>query len=357
MGFIYLMTNKVNGLQYIGQTSLTIAARMAGHKHEAKVCKPDVYFVRAMHKYGFENFDIKVLEECPDEELDNREIYWIEEYDTFLGPGYNSVRGGEGNKKFLNTDILEMWNAGHTRKEIAEKLNCHPATVTNGLRALGILEEEIRKRGQSLICKKKEVLQYDLQGNLISKFSCVDEAAEAIGHHPGTIRQVCNHHAHTAFGYIWCHSDEQKTIQQLIEEIPISKRNRPVSCYDLNGNFIQNYSSCAEAGRKLNINSYNIEAAARKENLSCNGYLWKYNDDLSDIIERVNAYEARKNYKKIKVDQYDLYNNYIKTFSSAKEAAQSIGKKNGASSITKACRGKLKTAYKYIWKYHEKQFD
>ena len=87
MGYIYLMTNQINGLQYVGQTSLTIEARMIGHKHEAKVCIPNVYFVRAMHKYGFENFKVEVLEECQDDQLDEREIYWIAEYDTFLGPG------------------------------------------------------------------------------------------------------------------------------------------------------------------------------------------------------------------------------------------------------------------------------
>lgn len=46
------------------------------------------------------------------------------------------------------------------------------------------------------------------------------------------------------------------------------------------------------------------------------------------------------------------------THNSAADAAKFIDKKNGSSSITKACRGKLKTAYKYIWKYHEESsFD
>ena len=38
---------------------------------------------------------------------------------------------------------------------------------------------------------------------------------------------------------------------------------------------------------------------------------------------------------------------------SAKEASLSIGKEQGSSSITKACRGKLKTAYGYKWSYVE----
>lgn len=358
MGFIYLMTNKINGLQYVGQTSSTIELRMRGHKHEAKVLKPNVYFVRAMHKYGFENFEVKVLEECPDEMLDEKEIYWIAEYDTFLGPGYNSTCGGRGNKKFSKVDVLELWNAGYTRSEIADKLNCSAATVSNNFRALNISEEEVRKRGQSQICKKKEVLQYDLSGQLIAKYSCVDEAACAINHSAGCIRAVCNHHTSTAYGYIWCHIDEPKPIEQLIKEIPIPKRNHPVNRYNLEGKLIKEYNSCIEASKELNVDSCCIADAAKGAALTCYKSLWKYADDDSDIQIKVTAYNQRKDYLKKKVDQYDLSGKYLMTHNSAADAAKFIDKKNGSSSITKACRGKLKTAYKYIWKYHEESsFD
>lgn len=353
MGIIYLMTNNLNGLQYVGQTSLLLSARMAGHKHEAKILKPNVYFVRAMHKYGFENFSVKIIEECSDDKLDEREIFWIAEYDTYLGPGYNSTRGGKGNKKFLNSDILELWNSGYTRQEIADKINCHPATVTNGLRACGIPEEEVRKRGQTLVCKKKEVLQYDLNGKFIASYDSVDSAAEKINHHASSIRQVCNHHLHTAFGYIWCHADEQKTIQELINEIPKSKREKQVEQYNLEGKLINTYDSCAAASRKLNISACTIEQAARGELFSCAGFLWKYTEDETNINEKVQKNQNKKDYKKRKIDQYDLEGNFIISHNSAKEASLFINKEQGASSITKACRGKLKTAYGYKWSYAE----
>lgn len=353
MGIIYLMTNKINGLQYVGQTSLTLAARMRGHKNEAKYLKPNVYFVRAMHKYGFENFDVKIIEECPDENLDEREVFWISEYDTFLGPGYNSTRGGQGNKKFLNSDIAKLWDAGFTRAEIADKLNCSKATVTNGFRILGISQEEIRKRGQSLVCKKKEVLQYDLSGVLIATYSCVDEAAKIIGGSSSIIRQVCNHHLHTGFGYIWCHADEPRTIQELINEIPKSKREKQIEQYDLNGKLIKIYNSCAEASRQLKVSACTIEQAARGELFSCANFLWKYTNDSIEIEEKVQKNRNKKDYKKRQINQYDLKGKFIMSHSSAKEASLFIGKEQGSSSITKACRGKLKTAYGYKWSYAE----
>lgn len=56
------------------------------------------------------------------------------------------------------------------------------------------------------------------------------------------------------------------------------------------------------------------------------------------------------------INQYDLNDNFIRSFASAREAAESLGKitktSNGASShITAVCRGKRKTAYGYKWKF------
>lgn len=48
--------------------------------------------------------------------------------------------------------------------------------------------------------------------------------------------------------------------------------------------------------------------------------------------------------------QYDKNNNYIRSFNSSEEAARSLGKTSG-SNIRSCCRGKLKTAYGYKWKY------
>ena len=46
-----------------------------------------------MRKYGIENFTFSVIEECSQEQLNEREIYWIEYYDTYKN-GYNSTLGG-----------------------------------------------------------------------------------------------------------------------------------------------------------------------------------------------------------------------------------------------------------------------
>lgn len=50
-----------------------------------------------MRKYGIENFDFTIVEECKDEEMSEREIFWIKALDTYIsnGKGYNMTHGGE----------------------------------------------------------------------------------------------------------------------------------------------------------------------------------------------------------------------------------------------------------------------
>ena len=45
---------------------------------------------RAIRKYGTHNFLMREIEECREELLDEREEYWIKEYDTF-NTGYNNL--------------------------------------------------------------------------------------------------------------------------------------------------------------------------------------------------------------------------------------------------------------------------
>ena len=87
---IYKVTNKINGKVYIGQ-SVDIGRRWRQHM----TAEDDIYFHKAIQKYGVENFEWEVIEQCKKKDLDERESYWIEYYDSF-NKGYNCTKGGGG---------------------------------------------------------------------------------------------------------------------------------------------------------------------------------------------------------------------------------------------------------------------
>lgn len=55
--------------------------------------------LRAINKYGADNFKFRVLEECIDDNVNERETYWINKLDACGKNGYNVTLGGEGIKK------------------------------------------------------------------------------------------------------------------------------------------------------------------------------------------------------------------------------------------------------------------
>jgi hypothetical protein len=101
---IYKITNKINQKWYIGQHN----GKNPNYLGSGKLLK------KAIKKYGKENFDKVILEECfTKEELDIREKWWIAESNALNDPmSYNLVDGGEGGDRsqFINYDNMNRSN-------------------------------------------------------------------------------------------------------------------------------------------------------------------------------------------------------------------------------------------------------
>jgi len=96
--YIYLITNKINGKRYVGQTIVFVSARWYSHKYSALKGKYEWPLHRAIRKYGKDNFEIKVLSRCiSTKELDHRETYYIKILNTLSPNGYNAQTGGHSN--------------------------------------------------------------------------------------------------------------------------------------------------------------------------------------------------------------------------------------------------------------------
>lgn len=106
LGFIYKITNAVNGKVYIGQTSKTIEERFAAHIKKAKQ-HTNRYLYDAMNHYGYDKFKVSKIEECDDSLLDEREKYWIARLNCIMPNGYNMTEGGGGGDTWTNNPHKE----------------------------------------------------------------------------------------------------------------------------------------------------------------------------------------------------------------------------------------------------------
>lgn len=94
MGIIYKISSPP-GKVYIGQTTRTFKERMAEHKYKTSGC---ILVRNAIQKYG-DKIVYDIIEEVPNEKLDEREIFWIKEFNSMTPNGYNCVSGGHLNKE------------------------------------------------------------------------------------------------------------------------------------------------------------------------------------------------------------------------------------------------------------------
>ena len=71
-----------------------------------------------MRRDGAENFSFEVIEECSQEELNQKEIYWIQYYHcSILDPEYvkglNFTIGGEGSVQYDINEVYSLWDEGY----------------------------------------------------------------------------------------------------------------------------------------------------------------------------------------------------------------------------------------------------
>ena len=132
-GFIYKITNKINGNSYIGQTIQNVKERF--YQHCATKCSQAILNMvihKAINKYGKSNFTIEVIEEVESTNLNDRERYWIKYYDSYNN-GYNSTKGGQdGIKLFKNLDtksIVREYKSGKSLREIGRLFNVDKQTI------------------------------------------------------------------------------------------------------------------------------------------------------------------------------------------------------------------------------------
>lgn len=94
---IYLITNLINGKQYVGKTQRGYLIRFKQHC-EAYNNGNRTYISRAINKYGKENFKVELIKQVEDDSWEYWENYYIKYYNThYTVGGYNITWGGDCN--------------------------------------------------------------------------------------------------------------------------------------------------------------------------------------------------------------------------------------------------------------------
>jgi len=223
MGLIYLITNKINGKKYIGKQL---------NENKKNYLGSGVVIKKAIKKYGKDNF-IKEILCCgiSDENLLSRtEIEYLIKYNVKDSEDfYNLIIGGQGSSKCSRKDYQE------------EKLG-------------------------------KPILQYSLEGKLLKEFKSISEAEREIK--TRGIWNALQNENRTAKGYKWKYKND--TPKGLNSSRTFISRKLEVIQKDLNGNFVNEYSSVREAARAVNGYPELITRVCRGERTKHKKFKWVY---------------------------------------------------------------------------------
>ena len=287
MGFIYKIENLINHKKYIGLT--TKEKPQERFREHIKAAKENAKYLihQAIYKYGKENFSFEIIEEVPNEKLEEREIYWIAYYDTYQNShkGYNMTPGGKAPKKEKYCKIND-----ETILQTYFSLNKNGRETS---RVLGISEDTVYRR----------LKEYNI-----------------------TTR-------------------DRHSIAVEINKL----QYRPIWQIDLiTLDIVKEWDSISQARTETKMNSGAIEVRKQKTSV---GYYWCYanQESYNILLERIKNYDISKSLK-YDIQQIDpKTNEVLNTFSSIKEATSFLGK-NRPDTISEAIRGINPTAYGYCWK-------
>jgi group I intron endonuclease len=240
-GIVYYVENDINKKKYIGQTIRSLEERKTEHINSCKRKEKRAVY-NAMNKYGIDNFSWGILDYCENqEELDKRESYWIDYYNTLTGKGYNMIAGGINNKKDYSNDLIT--------------------------------------RNLSKIYGGKEFMVFDTNGNyLFTRFSRIAFANE-IGCCPTSVSSAISGVKSQIKDYILICSDDFSE-EELKYKVEWAQKTRKLFSVTntKTGETLGVWKNISKCSRKIKISQKTISKYLKNEENTCEkfGYTFKY---------------------------------------------------------------------------------
>jgi group I intron endonuclease len=213
MSIIYQIRNKINDKKYIGMTTRDLNIRKKEHQKvyndpESRMYNFKIY--NAMRKYGFDNFEFSILEECDKAILEEREKYYIELYNTRKN-GYNEALGGFGKTLLTDKQISAsktLYDNGWLLQDIAEVFKSSPKTIGKKIRD----RYNLNTKRNSDVYHSKKIIGINNEKEM--NFNSMTDAAKYIIENELTksdnltsviskISGAIINNKHTAYGFKW----------------------------------------------------------------------------------------------------------------------------------------------------------
>ena len=230
---IYKIVHKESGKVYIGQ-SVDIDRRIKAHSNWIKNPTRNInrHLYNYAKKYGVDGFEFSIIEECDISILDEREMYWFEEFKDIC---FNVRPSPVTNRGIKRSEEFCAENSERQKKRMADpvKLEQH--------------REMIRKRSKNpeWLNAMKEITK-----NRINDKEWLEKNQKMT-----SSKEVNDRRRITNF---------------------LSGASKPVASYTKDDVFVNSYINISEAAKSLNGSRSNIVTCLAGRIPTSGGYRWKY---------------------------------------------------------------------------------
>lgn len=207
-GIIYKATNVATKEVYVGATTIKLEERINDHYNKS-IKNYGHKFHNAIRDYGFDNFKWEQIDTAQDaNELALKESYYISKFDS-INYGYNSNKGGGFKKLIYQYNLTgELESTFQSLEEASKSSSISEDSIShacigdrktsNGFywtyTSTFDLKEDYRK---------KKVIQYNLEGEILNVFDSISEASKATEINKSSIAKCCRGERKKAGNSIW----------------------------------------------------------------------------------------------------------------------------------------------------------
>jgi hypothetical protein len=251
MTIVYCTTNLKNGKKYIGSHSLNKKSYLGS----------GVNLIKAIKKYGKENFIRQILWEGPSEFKYELEEYWISYFNAAKNPMfYNATEKGVGmpagtKRDNLDWEEISKKRVANTDYSWAKDFNWSKRNIDQSWKEGYDWSKKVANTDYSYL-KDKEFQQ----------------------------KRVANTN--------WEEQSRKRTANTDYKA-KAEKCKKPILQYDLNGNFIKEWPSNKDVQNELNIYP---TSCLRGKNKQIGGFMWKYKTE--SYLLKIEPYSNKRNYPK-----------------------------------------------------------
>lgn len=251
-GFIYKITNILNGDSYIGQVyNKSIEERWDRHIDPIiKNKEVKSHLGRALKKYGIENFKIEKIDTAYSvEDINKKEKYWIKYYKDKGIKLYNETDGGEGGNTYKYKTKEEM-------DEIKKKISKANSGKNNGL--------------------SKQIKAMNIVTGEIFHFETINRTLKFLGiKSKGIVTDLCEHKRKYYWRDVWNFSYEDEDFKQLE-----FYKGRPKK-YNIKKVKLINKNTKETMIFK---NKYSMTCYINKNKINLNNYEWRFYEEENNSI-------------------------------------------------------------------------